>query len=230
VVIDANLEEAAAYTFLATSRARVKLNDRKDMLLRDFKRINNHSLATISVRDLGFGITPRMFLGSHSWQRLNENEVIVVGETKDSTNTGYFDKAYIESKGHLFKSHVVAKGQQYWHLKKIDNNCTRLTFINQVDLGGFIPQKAVDSGSAMQMDFYAVMRRQFSRDFEIDKASREVILEKLKLSSCEKKKMNKSEADNIQRARDKFRAFQNSMGNKKMISTSDEFISVIGCR
>ena len=55
VVIDASLEEVAAYNFIYMSRKRVKLNDRKDVLHRVAKDINNYTLDYITVRDLGFG-------------------------------------------------------------------------------------------------------------------------------------------------------------------------------
>jgi len=55
VIIDASLEEVAAYEFKLISRKRVKLNDTQDMLLRDAKNINNHALDYITEREFGFG-------------------------------------------------------------------------------------------------------------------------------------------------------------------------------
>ena len=55
VTIDSSIEEVAAYNFIYMSRKKVKVNDRKDMLLRDATSINNHALDKIMLRDLGFG-------------------------------------------------------------------------------------------------------------------------------------------------------------------------------
>ena len=55
VVIDASLEEVAAYQSINMSREKVKLNDRKDIFVREATNINNHALEYIMLRDLGFG-------------------------------------------------------------------------------------------------------------------------------------------------------------------------------
>ena len=55
VIIDASVEEVAAYQTIYTSRKRVNMNDRKDMLLRDATVINNRSQEHIMLKELGFG-------------------------------------------------------------------------------------------------------------------------------------------------------------------------------
>ena len=55
VIIDASLEEIAAYNYLIMSRKRMKLNDQKDILLRYAKYINKHVQENISLIDFGFG-------------------------------------------------------------------------------------------------------------------------------------------------------------------------------
>ena len=55
VIIDASLEEVAAYSYIYKSRERVKLNDRNDVLHRDATNINNHALDLVLLQDFGLG-------------------------------------------------------------------------------------------------------------------------------------------------------------------------------
>jgi len=73
VIIDASLEEVAAYEFVYMSRQRVKLNDTEDILHRDATNINNHALDCINIREFGSRLAPRLWLTRQLWLRVNEN-------------------------------------------------------------------------------------------------------------------------------------------------------------
>ena len=55
VIIDASLEEVAAYGFIYMSRKRGKINNTKNTLVRDATNTNNHALEIIYMKELGFG-------------------------------------------------------------------------------------------------------------------------------------------------------------------------------
>ena len=53
VVVDASIEECAAYNFMQKSREKMKMNDRKDVLFMDTRSHNSHCSDNLLVRDLG---------------------------------------------------------------------------------------------------------------------------------------------------------------------------------
>ena len=55
MIIDASLEEVAAYNYIYKSRERVKLNDKNNVLHRDATNINIHALDLVLLQDYGFG-------------------------------------------------------------------------------------------------------------------------------------------------------------------------------
>jgi len=55
VIIDASVEEVAAYNYIYMSRKKVKLNDTKDVLHRVAKDVNNHTFEFLLLKDFGFG-------------------------------------------------------------------------------------------------------------------------------------------------------------------------------
>ena len=80
VIIDASVEECAAYTFECMSRKRMKINDKKSILMRDAKNHNDYSLDFLSVRDFGFGLRPRRMLLRHVWKRVGGEKIVHVFE------------------------------------------------------------------------------------------------------------------------------------------------------
>ena len=91
---------------------------------------------------------------------MNENEIILVNSSVESSSI--YNKAYINK--HATMNHVVAKARQYWHLENINNtDSTKLTYIIQVNLGGFIPHQFVNRGAVGFLDDYIVERKKFSR-------------------------------------------------------------------
>jgi len=85
VIVDASHEEVAAYKYIYMGRKRVKSNDKKGILLRDTININNHALELVLLQDLGFGLAPRLFLAKQTWQRVNENKIVLANASIDSS-------------------------------------------------------------------------------------------------------------------------------------------------
>ena len=68
VLIDATIEECCAYNFQFNSRKRMRINDRKDVLLREEKSVNNHNKEFLMFRAFPLGISPRSFMSRQIWQ------------------------------------------------------------------------------------------------------------------------------------------------------------------
>ena len=97
----------AAYQYIYTSCKRTKVNDKKEFMLRVCTDINDHSLDLIYIQELGFGLTPRMWLARQLWQRVDENNIIIVNKTVDSSQT--YDEAYMEANVKMNPIRATAK-------------------------------------------------------------------------------------------------------------------------
>jgi len=76
-----------------------------------------------------------LWLTRQIWQRLNENEIILVNSSVKSSSV--YNKVYINK--HVSIKHVVATALTYWHFESIKSTeSTKLTYVIQVELGGFI--------------------------------------------------------------------------------------------
>ena len=61
-------------------------------------------------------------------------------------SSSIYNKEYINK--HASMNHVVANAKTYWHLERSqDTESTKITYIIQVDLGGFIPHLFVEKGA-----------------------------------------------------------------------------------
>ena len=65
VIIDASVEEVAAFSFLFMSRYRVKRVNLTNTIIREAAVNNNHSFDFHTVIDVGFSLSPRRFLNKH---------------------------------------------------------------------------------------------------------------------------------------------------------------------
>ena len=90
---------------------------------------------------------------------MNENEIVMVSSSVESSSI--FDKTYINK--HAGMNHVVAMARHFWHFEGIKNTNTKMTYMNQVRLGGFIPHQLINRGAVGFLSDYLVMRNQFSR-------------------------------------------------------------------
>jgi len=128
----------------------------------------------ILIREIGFGLSPRHFLSRMLWQRVDQNEIILVSSTLESSR--FFDKKFFEANG--IGNFVETKESSFWHLEGIEDTDTMLlTFVVQLDLGGLIPAQFVETVAISFLNDYSTMRQQFSKDYEINKKSREAILD-----------------------------------------------------
>jgi len=109
---------------------------------------------------LAFRLTPRLWLTRQIWQRINENEIVITSSSVKSSSI--YNKANINK--HASMKHVVATTKQYSHLESIKNtNSTKMTYVAQIDLGGFIPRQLVSRAAVSFLSDYPVERKHFSR-------------------------------------------------------------------
>ena len=91
---------------------------------------------------------------------MNENDIDIIASSSVESSSIY--KAYISK--HTSMKHVVATSKQYYHLESIKNtDNTKITYIIQVKLGGFIPSQFVNRGAIDFLSDYIVERKHFSR-------------------------------------------------------------------
>ena len=179
----------------------------------------------ISLRDLGVGVTPQIWLTKQIWQRVNENEMVMVNSSIESSTI--YNKAYINE--HASMDHIFARARTYWHLKSIKStDSTKLTYFIQLNLGGKIPQQIVIRGAVGFMLDLSIMRRHFSRDYEIDLHSRASILHMMSVVNKGEIRQTETEKNDIRQAMDKFKKFDNSEGGTVKLATSDDFITAVG--
>jgi len=162
VNVDASVEECAAYCFTLMSRKRRRKNDTKNVLARDAKSHNRHSLEYVLVRDLGFGTRPRQWLTRHVWKRVGGERVVNVSESIKHSNL--FPSASSEN-----NNFVRAGVTGFLSCELMTEHSTKLTYVTQVKLGGHIPRQVLDLSAAGFLSDYSAMRVLFSKVSERSK-------------------------------------------------------------
>ena len=218
--IDTYVEDCAAYNFLIMSRKRMRDNEGSATVYRQAANINNHALHYNLIIDLGFGLNYRRFLSHQVWKRTEDGGMIIV--FRDISESDLFRNIASENKNrHIVTAHTSG---YYWMMPE-KNGCTKLIVLMQVDLGGIIPAFVADSRAVDFLSDYGRMRNDHNRDREIDERSRSLIISKIDDDSIV---LTEEEENDIQRARDHFKVFNNSEGSKFTLNTGDEFLSAVG--
>ena len=225
VIIDASVEEIAAYHFLVTSRENVKLNIREGVLVQQILSNNNHSFDYLYVRPIGgFGLKPRRWLNRQIWKKIENGSIIHAFQDIESSKLLMGDKMTIHD-------YVNAINVGYYLYEPVVNSDvsiggTKLTFINQVSLGGIVPHKVVEQGAAGILSVFADRRKLFSKDYEIDLARREALV--VKLQDVTDNKRGLEDEGKIEGAKNIFRGFEKAVGKRVTIETSNEFVTAVG--
>jgi len=216
VNVDASVEECAAYCFTLMSRKRRRKNDTKNVLARDAKSHNRHSLEYVLVRDLGFGTRPRQWLTRHVWKRVGGERVVNVSESIKHSNL--FPSASSEN-----NNFVRAGVTGFLSCELITEDLTKLTYVTQMNLGGNIPHQVVTLSAAGFLNDFIAMRQLFSKDYEIDLERRRLLVEKLNNVN----EYSKVESDEIERGKLLFKQFRNSEQSKVTVKTDNELVSAV---
>jgi len=216
VNVDASVEECAAYCFTLTSRKRMRINDRKNVLARDAKSHNRHSQDNLLIRDLGLGTRSRQWLMRHVWKRVGGERVVYVSESIKHSNL--FPSAASEN-----NNFVRASGTGIVSFEPITEHSTKLIYVTQVNLGGYIPHQVITLSAVGFLSNYIAMRQLFSKDYEIDLERRGVLVENLIIIN----EHSKVESDEIERGKLLFTQFRNSEQSKVTVKTDNELVSAV---
>jgi len=128
------------------------------------------------------------------------------------------------------QKYVLANSLGMWVLDREKNNITNLnstkvTLVTQVTLNGLIPFQLVDNEAMSFLSQYADVRKRLSKDYEIDKETRSRVVEKI--HEVREGKHTVVEKECIQRARDRFRLFNNVEGSTFIIPTKNMFVTAV---
>ncbi|GMI58993.1 hypothetical protein ScalyP_jg11017 [Parmales sp. scaly parma] len=157
VVVDASIEECAAYNFMQKSREKMKMNDRKDVLFMDTRSHNSHCSDNLLVRDLGYGTTLRRFLSRHMWKRVGSKMIHVLDDLENSElfeeEISKFALSVRASYQGLYSYEAVGGGVAEFGGKE-----TKLKFLGQITIGGLIPSQIVDLTAVRTLTDFAHQR------------------------------------------------------------------------
>ena len=229
VIIDASVEEIAAYHFLVTSRENVKLNIREGVLVQQTLSNNNHSFDYLYVRPIGgFGLKPRRWLTRQIWRKFENGSIIHAIQDISSSKLLTDD----ETTKH---NYVNASNIGYYLYEPlgeggVSNGGTKLTYTSQMSVGGIVPHIVVEQGAAGFLSSFIDVRVLFNKDYEIDLARREALILKLGDAAANKKRLEEEDNVKIEEAKRHYRNFQNAVGKRVTIETSNEFVHVVGRR
>ena len=82
-----------------------------------------------------------------------------------------------------------------------DSDSTKLTYIIQVDLGGFIPSQVIGRSARRFFKDYSIMRKVFSMDYEKDLNTRMSIMDHMYKIELDKVELTTDERNDFQRAK-----------------------------
>ena len=161
-----------------TNKKTNKIISTKEITVRKAANLNPHTMHTYMVREFILGLRPRRFLQSHIWKKLHDNRLVHV--TESVKTSALFAEA---NDPRHEEAHVVA-GYFYTPsaVRGSSVATTKFKWINQTDLRGVIPHQLVNRTAVKLMQGFEEMRMYFSKDFEIDKESRGLRMEKLAAS------------------------------------------------
>ena len=213
VVIDASVEECAAFKFNFMSRANFKmLDENKDVLVRKgiTEKNNNHNLESLLIRECGIGARPRQFLVKHIWKKLAEKQIIIGIETINTSSllagVSSFNQVEATNKGFVNFVELVEEEEEEEEEEEITIPTTKMTVYSKIDLNGNLPTVLSERVCLEEMSWVISMRRLFSKDFDVDLKQRKLL--RLDILGNQRR-YSKMEVDDVERANLLFRSFQN---------------------
>jgi len=227
LTVDASVEGIAAYCFNLDSRERRKFRNRPE--LAKIRRVNNHTLENLVVKEFKLGVfAPRFFLNRRIWQRTNSGGIVYVGED-------ILESPLLKEIDCLKYSPVRASNISLISFEKSAGSslCTNMSCTFQINLRGAIPSSLVDISVTKFLHVYSQMRERFSRDYEVDAASRREIMA-LTLSNEEddedEGKLTGDEINDIKRFHSHLERFQEKKEIQQHVRTDlPGLITAVGC-
>ncbi|GMI43573.1 hypothetical protein TeGR_g4439, partial [Tetraparma gracilis] len=164
-IVDAPIAEVAAWEMAKLSRENMKEHVTFGGLDRDLLKINHHQDIYHVVYDLSIpGFLPRQFVSRVVWKwAADKQELTVVADSVKHTDFSV-RKEYLRASGtaiYLYEQEVKAGGIPQ----------TKVTWTQQLDLGGAIPKLVQNRQGVGQLMYLSTMRKRFDKSPAIDAAS-----------------------------------------------------------
>lgn len=147
-VIDASVEDCAAWEFARMTRERMQDHYSFGGLVRQVVKVNNHCDIYLTIYDLGVrSFAPREWLVKTVWKVLDENTMIVgVVDTEDARFPICAGKNCVRASSTTFSRYER-------HPEVAGVPQTRVTYYQQVDLRGFIPKFVANAKSVGALSY-----------------------------------------------------------------------------
>jgi hypothetical protein len=170
-VVDAAPADCAAYDICRMSRRALKAHAKNGGLERSLTKTNDHAYTYAFARDYRVpGFQPREFVLKVVWKWVSTSTLVVVTESFDDEERHPRRSGYVPA-----WTTILTKLER---LEGVDGlPQTRLTYTQQVDVGGAIPKSFVTKGSQRALIHTSKMRLQYDRSAEIDAASCDALVD-----------------------------------------------------
>ncbi|GMI27852.1 hypothetical protein TeGR_g10416 [Tetraparma gracilis] len=173
-IVDAPIAEVAAWELAKMSRENQKEHVAFGGLDRNLKKINDHQDIYHVVYELSIpGFLPRQWVTRVVWKwAAGKKELTVIADSVDHTD-------FPERKEYLrASSTVMVKYKQEAEVGEVPQ--TKVTWTQQVDLGGVIPKWAQNRQGVGQLMYLSLMRKRFDRSLELDGKKREELVKMIR--------------------------------------------------
>ena len=189
--VDASIEECAGWDYIPDSREKMGIFAKNGGLERVITKVNNHSQINRTVYDLtGISyINPREWLAKTVWQWDNATQDKLIIAT-----VPLIDEALGPSSNTGFVRATMNNLLSFKKLEAVGNTPrTEITYWAQVNLGGHIPKKFVNSQVSANLMHLSEMRTRFDKSLEIDALNRQTFIKRI--LERERKRKGKSDDD-----------------------------------
>ena len=177
IIVDASIEDSAAWEVARMTRERMRGHSKSGGLDRKVVKLTNHSDLFYNVIDFGVKtLAPREWVSKVVWKLVDEDTMIVCVEDVE-------DDRFPPGAG---KGYVRASSGAFWKYERLPEvrgiPQTKVTYIQQADLKGFIPSFIVNSKIVGQLSYLSKMRKKFDKSLEIDAGSRSELVQMIELT------------------------------------------------
>ena len=175
-VLDASMEEASAWEMAKMSRENMKEHAAYGGLERSLQAQNQHKNIYQVVYDLGIpGFLPREAVQAVIWKRKGSDKLEVIADSVEHVDFPTRSE-YVRATSTVL--------YEYEKLNDVGNTPqTRITYTMQADLGGSIPNFAVNKQLVGFLMYLSTMRKRFDRSAVIDRESRKAIVDAIRRHS-----------------------------------------------
>ncbi|GMI16546.1 hypothetical protein TrLO_g10802 [Triparma laevis f. longispina] len=163
-VVDAEMEEIAAWDYLKTTRSATKAFYERGGVEKFIEKVNNHSYYYLSRRDLKVpGLKHREWRTVVVWKKEGESKMIVL-----YNDTGALDEKYRRDP----RRYVVGSSRTTWEYERLPEvegiSQTKVKLVTRVDIAGAVPSLFMNRLVKSYGGAMIQMRKHFDRSVDID--------------------------------------------------------------